>query len=224
VPTPLTAVPTALALAVVMAALTPALLRWCPVPDDAHDLPPFAQLGTRPFRWAVFAVAAVAGSVAFALTEPRYWAAWAALAGIGALLGLVDLRTTYLPLRLNYLGIGLGLAGAGVAGWLERSWQPVVWAAASGLVATGFFWLVWRFSGDRLGFGDVRLAGLIGVVAGMHGLSLLVWAFLLGSVTGAIWGAVAWLRRGRDGEFPYGPALLLGPLLALALRQALRLG
>ena len=221
-PTPLTAVPTALALAVVMAALTPALLRWCPVPDDAHDLPPFAQLGTRPFRWAVFAVAAVAGSVAFALTEPRYWAAWAALAGIGALLGLVDLRTTYLPLRLNYLGIGLGLAGAGVAGWLERSWQPVVWAAASGLVATGFFWLVWRFSGDRFGFGDVRLAGLIGAAAGCLGLTFLIWSMVLGTAIGAVWGIVVQVRHRGTHPFPYGPALLLGPVIAMPLRWLLQ--
>lgn len=220
-PTLLLAGLVAVATAAVVAVLTPVLLRWLPVPPDEEDVPPFTDLDSPRFRWAVFAVAAVAGMAALALTQPSFWAAWAPFTSLGALLALIDLRTTYLPLRLNYLALGLALAGAGVAAWLQSSWTPLFWAAGSGLGAAAIFWLVWRFSGDRLGFGDVRLAGLIGVVAGTGGLTQVVWAFMLGFVVGAIWGIAVRLRRGADGEFPYGPALMLGPLLALALEATL---
>jgi leader peptidase (prepilin peptidase)/N-methyltransferase len=221
VPTSLLACLVAVALAGVVAALTPVLLRWLPAPPDEEDVPPFSDLDSPRFRGVVFVVAAVAGVVALALTDPPYWAAWAPFTTLGALLALIDLRTTFLPLRLNYLALGLALAGAGLAAWLQSSWTPLLWAAGAGLGAAALFWLVWRVSGDRLGFGDVRLAGLIGVVAGTGGLTQVVWAFILGTVAGGIWGIVARLRRGADGAFPYGPALMLGPLLALVLQAVL---
>ena len=83
-------------------------------------------------------------------------------------------------------------------------------------MATAFFWVVWRFS-NGLGFGDVRLAGLLGVVAGTQGPGFVVWTFVLGTFTGAVWGLVLRWRRKADGPFPYGPALLIGPLLALVI-------
>jgi leader peptidase (prepilin peptidase)/N-methyltransferase len=226
VPTALLACLLAVALAGVVTAATPALLRWCPLPPDATtldgtELAPFVDLVSPRFRWAVFGVAAASGAILLALTDPRDWAAWIPLATVGALLALVDLRTAYLPLRLNYLALALALAGAGLASWLRASWQPLLLAAACGAVATAVFWVIWRLSGDRFGFGDVRLAGLIGVVTGTHGVPLTVWAFLLGSVAGAVWGAVKWIRRGRDSEFAYGPAMLLGPPLALIVSWAL---
>jgi leader peptidase (prepilin peptidase)/N-methyltransferase len=221
VPTTLVACLAALVLAGVVAALTPVLLRWLPAPPDEEDVPPFSDLDSPRFRWTVFAVAAVASGLAFVLTGPPYWATWAPFTTLGALLALIDLRTTYLPLRLNYLALGLALAGAVVAAWLQSSWTSLLWAAGAGLGAAAVFWLVWRASGERLGFGDVRLAGLIGVVAGTGGLVQVVWAFLLGTAAGAIWGIAARLRRGANGEFPYGPALMLGPLLALVLQATL---
>ncbi len=219
----------ALALGGVLAAATPALLRWCPLPPDAvtldgSELPPFAELASARFRAKVFAVATAAGAVVFALTDPRDWAAWAPLVTLGALLALVDLRTAYLPLRLNYLALGLCVIGACISAWLRGSWPLLLSAGACGLVATVVFWVVWRVSGDRFGFGDVRLAGVIGVVTGTHGVVLTVWAFLLGSLVGAAWGGVQWARRGRDGEFAYGPALLLGPPLALVVSSVVRPG
>ncbi|CAL8968082.1 hypothetical protein PROP_00200 [Propionicimonas sp. T2.31MG-18] len=219
-PTPVTVL-VAVLLSAAVALATPALLRRQPLPEDADDLPPFADLATPRFRLAVLVVSALATTLALLLTAPEHWAVWAPFTSLGALLVLVDLRTTYLPLRLNYLVLALSLAGAGVAAALTRTWQPLVGAAVTGAVAAGVLWLVWRASGGRLGFGDVRLAGLIGVVTGTQGLPLPVWAFVLGSATGAVWGVVSWLRRGGDGAFPYGPALWLGPLLALLVRRAL---
>lgn len=220
-PTPLYACLLAVALAGAVALLTPTLLRWLPVPPDEEDVAPFSELDSPRFRWTVFAAATVAGCLALGLTAPAWWAVWAPFTSLGALLALIDLHTTFLPTRLVYLTLGLALAGATLVAWLTGDWNPLLWAAVGGAGAAALFWLLWRFSGDRMGFGDVRLAGLIGVVAGAGGLTLVVWSFLLGSVAGAIWGIAARIRRGGDGEFPYGPPLMLGPLLALVAQWAL---
>lgn len=221
-PTPVFACLLALALAALVALLTPVLLRWLPEPPDEEEVAPFSELNSTPFRWAVLATGAVAGCLALGLTPSSFWAVWAPYTSLGALLALIDLRTTFLPLRLTYLTLGLAAAGVAVAAWLSGEWSPVLWAAASGAGAAALFWLVWRFSGGRLGYGDVRLAGLIGVVAGSGGLVPAVWSILLGTVAGAVWGIVAGLRRGANGEFPYGPPLMLGPLLALLVQWALQ--
>lgn len=223
-PTPLAACLLAVTLAGVVALLVPVLLGWLPLPPDEEDLPPFSELDSPRFRWAVFLVAAAAGCVALPLTPPALWAVWAPLAGLGALLGLIDLRTTYLPLRLNYLALALAAVGLALAVWLQGSWQPALGGLAGGLAAAALFWVVWRASGGRLGFGDVRLAGLVGTVAGSGGVTMLVWSLLLGTAAGAVWAVGVRIRRGADAEFPYGPALLLGPFLALLARAALGAG
>ena len=190
--------------------LTPVLLRWCPTPDGAGA--PFAALATIRFRWLVAATAVAAGLVVFTTVPVPYWAAWAPLVGLGALLAWVDAATGYLPLRLTWLGTGASMAGAGVAAVWQQTWSPLLTAAGSGLLAAGFFWLLWRASGGQLGFGDVRLAGFIGAAVGAAGLVPAWQALLLGALAGAGWGLVVRWRRGADGAFPYGPALLLGPL------------
>ncbi len=221
-PTPVLSCLLAVALAAAVALLTPVLLRWLPVPPDEEDVAPFSELDSTPFRWAVLGVGAVAGCVALGLTTPTHWAAWAPFTSLGALLALIDLRTMFLPLRLTYLTLGLSLAGAALAAWLEASWSPLLWAGVGGAAAAGLFWLLWRFSGDRLGFGDVRLAGLIGVVAGSTAITLVIWSIMLGSAVAAIWGIVARIRRHADHPFAYGPPLMLGPLLALVVQWALQ--
>lgn len=217
-PTPLIGCLLAVVLAAVVALLTPVLLRWLPVPPDEEDVAPFSELDSPGFRWATFATGSVAGCLALGLTPPTFWAAWAPYASLGALLALIDLRTTFLPLRLNYLAFGLAAAGVALAAWLEGSWSPLLWATTVGAGAAVVFWIVWRFSGGRLGYGDVRLVGLIGVVAGSGGLVIGVWSILLGTVVGAVWAIASRLHRGADHEFPYGPSLMLGPLLALVVQ------
>lgn len=216
---PLLAGLVALALAGALVALVPVLLRGLPVPQEEPGLAPFSDLDSRRLRAEVFVSAALAGLVAFALVPVPYWAVWAPLATIGSLLAAIDLRTTFLPLRLNHLALALSLAGAGIAAWSQGAWQPLAGSLAGAVGAAAFFWIAWRLSRGTLGFGDVRLAGLIGAVTGAHGLVLLVWAFLLGTACGAVWALVARVRRGPRAEFPYGPALLLGPFLALVVQE-----
>lgn len=202
----------ALGVAGTSALLTPHLLGWILTPPEAPELD-FASLDSSRFRLAVFAIAAIAAAVTLLLSEPSQWPIWAPLAGLGSLLGLIDARTGFLPLRLHYLTLVVVCCGILASAWWRWEWSGLLWAVIGGGSATVIFWLVWRLSGGQLGFGDVRLAGLIGVAAGATSPSVLVWSFLLGSVVGAIWALAARLRGNQ--AFPYGPSMLLGAPLGL---------
>jgi leader peptidase (prepilin peptidase)/N-methyltransferase len=205
-------------IAALMAASAPALLRWPPAPEDEPG-GIFSDLGTRRFRLVLAGVCLASGVATLATTAPVLWPVWAPLVALGPLLGLIDAHTTFLPLRLNYLALALVTAGVAVSCWLRADWWPALLAVAGGAGATAFYALVWWLSRGQLGFGDVRLAGLLGVAAGATSLSVLVQTFVLGSLIGAVWAIISRLRGRRDG-FAYGPSMLIGAPAALLLGAA----
>lgn len=183
------------------------------------DLPPRYDLMGRPLDIAAATSLAAAGAVLVALTSQNRWPLlvwWAYLAG-GACLVWIDLRTTWLPRRLNTLvamGMGLGAVVAAVG----DPWLPA-WSLAGAAVAYLVFLGVWRLTG-AMGFGDVRLAALVGAVGASGGVQSWGAGLLCGTALGALWGvghALLVRRRGGDSHFAYGPALWLGPVLASAL-------
>ncbi len=203
-----------LLLAIGTAAATSWLLRWLPTPPEAPEVE-FAALDFPRFSLAVFVLIIGIGSTVFALTDPTYWPIWAPLVSLGALLGLIDARTTFLPLRLHYLTFTLTVLGGLATAWWRNDWAQLGWATLAALVATGLYWGIWRFSGGQLGFGDVRLAGLLGFATAATSAEVLFWSFLAGSIVGAVWALVV-RARGRT-AFAYGPSMLLGVPLGLMI-------
>lgn len=162
-----------------------------------------------------FAAFLCAGQVMWLLPAAQ-WPVWICYIGGGGALIAVDLYTTYLPRRLNYIVVAevalTIFAWAAVAGWSKLAW-PVI----GGLGSMALLWLLWRFSGG-IGFGDVRLGFLVGAIASLNGPMAALSALLLGSLVGAAWGVVHQLtrrRRAAGRHFPYGPALWLGPILLI---------
>lgn len=222
-----------------VAALTWWYLARLPEPPDEteissdDDLPPdapgvipwrkplYAEVASRRGWWVVTLLTSCAlGAWAGTTDDPWSWWAWASS---GLVLVVVDLATTYLPIRLHWWAAALTLLGVGVALVREPSWGLLGSTLGGAAVATGFFWLVWRFSG-QFGFGDVRLAFPLGALAGLHGWSGWFVALLAGTALGAIHGLVVtgWRRThpsGLGAAFPYGPALWCGPWAALAVDQ-----
>lgn len=195
-----------------LALATPALLRALPAPADEPDADPYRPLATRGVAFAVFLLVAAAGTVVVAVA-PATSPVWLGLVGPGVLAAVVDARTGYLPKRLaqaSWVLTGAGLLAG--AGWLGV--QVLVRAGLGALAAGALFWVFWRFGGG-FGFGDVRLAPVIGAASAAVGWQLLAGALLLGGLLGVAWG-LAWRASGRGRAFPYGPALVAGPFLALA--------
>jgi prepilin signal peptidase PulO-like enzyme (type II secretory pathway) len=83
------------------------------------------------------------------------------------------------------------------------------------LVASGFFFSLFFFSqGKWMGFGDVKLAILMGLFLGFKNvLAALFLAFFLGAIIGVI--AMALQKKKLKSEIPFAPFLITGTFLAL---------
>ena len=69
-----------------------------------------------------------------------------------------------------------------------------------------------------MGFGDVKLGLLLGVLVGARSVGLVLPALLIAGVLGALAGLVQVVRhRRRDVTLPFGPYLVAGAVLALVL-------
>lgn len=194
-------------------------LRWIvprlrePAELDDDSLPAYATLGA-PRHVAVLGVLVTAISLVVFRVPMAHHVAWIGYLGAGAALVWVDLRTTWLPRSLTLLcgtQVSMGVVVVAVT-----DWQSALTAMIGGLGSFTLFHLVWRFSGT-FGYGDVRLAAIVGAMGGLNGIDGALMALLFGTLAGAVWGVVHSLRRrGRAGpkHFAYGPALWLGPILA----------
>jgi len=83
------------------------------------------------------------------------------------------------------------------------------------LVASGFFFLIWLVSkGKWMGFGDVKLAVLMGLLLGLQNvLVALFLAFFFGAIIGVI--LMIGQKKGLKSEIPFGPFLITGTFVAL---------
>jgi len=155
------------------------------------------------------------GVTSWTLLAPAAQPPWVVLASVGTLLALIDLRTTWLPLRLTRLGWLLMALALGLAAVLSNDLQPLVGGCLGAAAAAALYWLVWAISRGGFGYGDVRFAPLVGAAAGSVSWSTWAWALLLGTVAGGMVGIARLVRRQRR-AFPYAPSMLLGCYLALA--------
>lgn len=203
----------AVAVAVVMGAVTIPVLGILPEPIPSQGKVPYADLATPRFAGSVALATLLTAFSVVANAPPATWPVWLGLVGPGVLAAVVDARTTYLPKRLCHVSWLLTTVGVILAALTVRSGQPVASAALGALTVGGFFWLLWRFT-RGIGFGDVRLMVTVGAVCGVYGPAMVGWAVLAGTSLGAIWGIWHRLVRG-PGPFAYGPGLLVGPFVAL---------
>ncbi|WEO76793.1 prepilin peptidase [Cryobacterium sp. SO2] len=134
------------------------------------------------------------------------------LAAVSIVLCLIDLDTHTLPDRVvlpAYLIGGALLAATAIA----RGEPSRLLAGVLGLVFLwSLYFLLAVLSPGGMGFGDVKLAGLLGLYLGWLGWGPLVvgglGAFLLGGVFAVV--LLATRRVGRTGGIPFGPWMLAG--------------
>ncbi len=144
------------------------------------------------------------------------------LVPVGVALAVVDWRTRLLPTKViapSYVVVGLlALAAAG----LEDDWPSLVRGLMGLVLARGTFWLLWRVYPRGMGFGDVRLAGVLGLALGLLGWGQLALGIYAGFFIGGIAGlALAAARVVDRGAYPFGPFMLLGALVGVAFGGSL---
>lgn len=174
---------------------------------------------SRGLRWK----SALATGVAAGLLGGRVgWAPELAmllyLAPVGVALAVIDWRTRLLPTKLIAPSYAVVVALALVAAWTAGDWHPLLTAAWGWLVSGGTFFALWFVYPRGMGYGDVRLSGVLGIALGYLGwpelLTGVYAGFLLGGVGGLL---LAMLRVVDRKAYPFGPFMLLGALLGVVL-------
>lgn len=173
-------------------------------------------------RYPIVEAFTCASFVAVAIQLARLDERWALpaflyFAAIGIALAMIDVDTHRLPNAIvlpSYLILGLALTLAAV---LADTPAALVRALIGGMALFGlYFVMAWCYP-SGMGFGDVKLAGLIGGMLGYLSFSALLVGAFAGFLLGSLY-AMAALVSGRASlktAVPYGPFMLLGAFVAI---------
>lgn len=137
----------------------------------------------------------------------------------GARLTVVDIRMHRLPNKMLLPWMRWAFLLLFVAGVAHDETHRAFGAVAGGVVLFVAFLLLHLLNRSGMGMGDVKLAFVLGLYLGFVSWWTVLWgtlfAFLLGSLF-ALGGIVAG-KMGRKSAIPFGPFMLFGALLALAV-------
>lgn len=139
------------------------------------------------------------------------WVLAATIAVVGAVLALYDFREHRLPDRLVFPLYGATAALLGSLAVISGDWARLGFAALGGAALWAVYFVIGLLGG--IGYGDVKLAGILGAWLGWFGfmplLSGTVLAYLI-----ALPHVIVLIARRRGGRVPFGPYLIIGALIA----------
>jgi leader peptidase (prepilin peptidase)/N-methyltransferase len=157
--------------------------------------------------------------LAAALRTGVNWNLPPTLALLGGLLALalIDLEHHLLPKRIVYPVLVIVSALIVLGGSATGEWRRILIALICASTWFGLFFFINLISPRSLGFGDVRLAFLLGLALGWLGAAYAVLGFFAANASGALVGValIATKRIERDTAIPYGVFLAVGALIAI---------
>jgi len=206
--------------AVVVTTLAGVLVGWFVIVRLAETIPEPSPLDPR----ARVAVTLVNGLLWYTVVDKfiRWWIVVPYVVVFSVLLAVsvVDLRVYRIPDRIVFPALGASVVlfiGAAVAIEIDQIKYAVV-----GMLT--FFLILFVFHvvyPAGMGFGDVKLALLMGLSLGWLASSaggaayLVMVALFIGCIVGIVFGLAVRLARGRGGAFPFGPALAFGTVFVV---------
>jgi leader peptidase (prepilin peptidase)/N-methyltransferase len=144
------------------------------------------------------------------------------LAAIGVALSAIDLDTKRLPNAIVLPSYVVALVLFLLPAILEGQWDDYLRAVLAGLALFAFYFLLAFIYPAGMGFGDVKLAGVLGIYLGWVSWALVALgtfaAFLLGAVVGIA--VIVGGKGGRKTKVPFGPFMVIGTFLALFFGRA----
>jgi len=172
-----------------------------------------------PARAAVLAAVTVALFVGLAVRYHDSWVlpAFLALAAGLVALSVIDLEHFLLPNRIVYPLAVTTVALLALAAVGDDAWPSFGRALLSGALATLALGGLHLVSPRSMGFGDVKLAFVLGLVLGWLGWGELVLGLFCGFLAGALVGLalIVVRHRGRKDHLPFGPFLAFGTMVVL---------
>jgi leader peptidase (prepilin peptidase)/N-methyltransferase len=165
----------------------------------------------------LFAAAPVVLGVTWTLAA--YW--W--FLGVGIVLVLTDLDHQRIPNRILYPGVVVGALLLSVGAVADGDAASLLRALGG---AVGYFSVLLALAllaRGGLGFGDVKLAVLLGMFTAYISWRTLYAAGALAILIGGLVavGLLVARKRGRKDVIPFGPALVAGAFAALSVGEAL---
>lgn len=162
-------------------------------------------------------------AMAFGVPSLWVWPAYAAFTISMVLLTVTDLDTKLIPNRI--LGPSIVVCAVLLAcGWvLERDAGSLVRAILGALAYFAAMYVLALVARGGLGFGDVKLAFLIGLMTGFLGWGPVVVAGIFAFLIGGIVSLVLLLTRrlNRKDSIPFGPFMVAAGLIATAWGSAI---
>lgn len=199
--------------------LVPRLIASVPEPaEPADDKESYAEIAGRAgLAWKAALICTVIGALiggAVGLGWPLLFLV--PLVPVGAALALIDWRTRLLPTRIIAPTYAVLVPLVVVAALASGEPRLLVRAAIGWALMGGLYVLLWLIYPAGMGYGDVRLSGILGIVLGYLGvgeLALGAWsAFLLGGLGGVVLVSLKVIDRKHN---PFGPWMLIGALVGI---------
>ncbi|MGH9164318.1 MAG: prepilin peptidase [Acidimicrobiales bacterium] len=164
----------------------------------------------------------LAAGAAFAAMAAHFGAdaalpAFLALSAGVVALAAVDLRQYLLPNHVLYPTLVAVSTLLVLAASLDGEWGGLRRATVGGVAAFAAMFVVHVINPAGLGFGDVRLSGLLGAALGWLSAGRVVLGLFAGFLAAAVAGVAlmaAGRKRGQD-SLPFGPFLIAGALVAI---------
>lgn len=152
--------------------------------------------------------------------------AYLLFAAVSVALTFIDLDTRTLPNRIVVPAIGVTLVLLAVASAATGDWWALARAAIGAAALFAFYFLLVVIYPSGMGFGDVKLAALVGLILAYLGWGSLIvgafGAFLLGGVFSIL---LLLLRKAtRKSGIPFGPWMLAGAWVGVFFGSEIAMG
>ncbi|MGD9955037.1 MAG: A24 family peptidase [Candidatus Nanopelagicales bacterium] len=145
------------------------------------------------------------------------------LAAIAVALSMIDFDTKRLPDAIVLPSYVVSFVLLGAAALAEDRWSDLLRGVLGGAAVFAFYFLLAIIKPGGMGFGDVKLGGILGLYLGWFSWGAVVVGTFAGFILGAVVGLVVMAARkgDRKTKVPFGPFMFMGTYVAFAFAQPL---